>query len=500
MNERTNERGSLLVALFGPFKTIGIISDQILLVGKATMSRGPQRRQRRKHFWWKVVGVLCIVQVVSQMTFVFFFRLNDSWTTRWWWWWSVTSTGVSTSTITDDRPCRVAITNSEPFHFETLESVGTLLPLRFLQAAAMVTTPELQQTTRTTATSRRRRRRSCRTWIFDLHLPQRPTPRFDPWVKYFHKHVLQRGTSQHGYNNRTWGRLILYPKKSTWPTIPQYIARPDMHYDVLIEASCYCQTEKGLKRLVNDPRQICIFHQDCPTAKQSWANRSVWLSPHHRPQYYLPAALPRVGSGGRSNDDEPYNNHSSYAQRRDLTPLQLCVTGNSRRRQWSLLEHYLQHEHHAVTSSPPFEIRIYSDGSLPTPLQVYADRVHMLNIDDYWEFHDSIATHCHALVFLVTRQANVNYFRQTGGLQKLTGSMPLVVAYRLPYMVHEELYNLYRDDLPLRDTHAAYDTDHDTRQMTIPFATHTDDVANFTSALSTLLLRLQDYYYGDQVV
>uniref|UniRef100_A0A7S3P9E3 Uncharacterized protein n=1 Tax=Amphora coffeiformis TaxID=265554 RepID=A0A7S3P9E3_9STRA len=403
-----------------------------------------------------------------------------------------------------DRPCRVAITNSEPFHFETLESIGTLLPFKFLRAAAFSTEEHHHQQQQTGG-------RGCRTWIFDLHLPQRPTPRFAPWVKYFTKHVQGVEINQDDIidpdnknttsSTRTWGRLVLYPKKSNWPTIPSRIARK---YDVMIEASCYCQAERGLQQLANNPRQVCIFHQACPTAAQSllWANRSVWLSPHHRPRYYLPTALPKVGSNGHNHNNNNNNNDSLYAKRSNHTPLQLCVTGNSRRRQWSLLEHYLQQQQqYRVTPSPPlFDIRIYSDGGLPIPLQPYASRVHLVNTNDYWEFHASIATRCHALIFLVTRQGNANYFPRAGdeGLQKLTGSMPLVVAYRIPYMVHEELYDLYQDDLPIRDDDDNYDDDVTRQSTIIPFATHTDDAANFTAALSEFLPRLQNYYYGDQ--
>ena len=404
----------------------------------------PQRPRLRR--LWNVVLCLCALQVWS-----IFSLLAVHYRTL-----LFPTTFTTTNNNNNSPTCRVAITNSQPFHFETLESIGALLPASFLQAAAT--------------------HRACSAWIFDLHLPDRPTPRFDPWAWYFKQRVLEQQQAMNdddddNNNNRTWGRLVLYKKKSTWTNIPRLVA----DYDVTVEASCYCDAERGLNQLANNARHVCIFHQACGQAARSslFANRSVWLSPHHRPQYYLPTALPVVAN--------------SWDTRRRKTPLQLCVTGNSRRRQWSLLEPSLQQQQQQRQhddTSPPFEIRIYSDGELPAQLQPYTNQLHLVNTHDYVEFHENIASNCHALVFLVTRTGNSNYF--AGGLQKLTGSMPLVVAYRLPYVVHQELYDLYRDDLPIRD------------ETTIPFATHADDVVNFTTALAEFLPRLRDYYYyGD---
>ena len=388
------------------------------------------------------------------------------------------------------RTCRVAITNAQPFHYETLESIGTLLPLRFLQAAiAAGGGASVDATTD---------QRMCTHWVFDLHLLHRKTPRFSPWIEYYTKSV-QGTTVVHSVTQdssriitRTWGELVLYRSNggssfSLWSFWRQrgrewQLRQAVTAYDVTVEASCYCDTKRGLQHLRDNPHQICIFHQACPPAMDDaqTVNRSVWLNPHFPHHYYLPTALPKI----------PPSTRASLSLSSTSDPLHICVTGNIERRQWSLLQQYLEQEEDEEeesgqknNASVPFEIYMFSSGdTLPSPLQNYSQRIRWIQTDDYVEFHARIVHECHALAFLVTRRGNPQYFRH---LQKLTGSMPLVVAYQLPYVVHADLYHLYRHHLPTRGRAS---------DRTLPFATHQDDAASFVRSMSEFLPQLREYY------
>jgi hypothetical protein len=61
----------------------------------------------------------------------------------------------------------------------------------------------------------------------------------------------------------------------------------------------------------------------------------------------------------------------------------------------------------------------------------------------------------------------------TKSLLKLSGTLPVVLAYQTPVVLHQELYELYKDHM-----------------STLAGATHTDDAESFAAAMMVLLDKL----------
>jgi hypothetical protein len=76
---------------------------------------------------------------------------------------------------------------------------------------------------------------------------------------------------------------------------------------------------------------------------------------------------------------------------------------------------------------------------------------------------------------LVSKKKQRDYFDTAGSRQKLSGAIPIVIAYKLPVVIHEELYDLYQDSL-----------------SSIAHATHSDSAPSFNAAMNQLLDALDD--------
>jgi hypothetical protein len=200
----------------------------------------------------------------------------------------------------------------------------------------------------------------------------------------------------------------------------------------------------------DNPYRTCVFQERCP--RMANFPRALWPSPLHE-QYYIPTVLPR----------QP-------AQKPSSAPHQLCIVGSTNRRSWGLLRSFLDG---SVTRAWRFQLQILGFGEYPEALEDYRDLIRMSSPVDYREFH-RLAAQCDGILMLVTKSSHVNYFATPESLLKLSGTLPIVLAYQIPVILHEELYQLYKDHLP----------------SNVTIATHTDDVDSFVAAMKDFLDQL----------
>jgi hypothetical protein len=76
---------------------------------------------------------------------------------------------------------------------------------------------------------------------------------------------------------------------------------------------------------------------------------------------------------------------------------------------------------------------------------------------------------------LVSKTTHPNYFVTSKSLLKLSGTLPVVLAYQTPVVLHQDLYELYKDHL-----------------STLTVATHTDDADSFAAAMMVFLDKLDE--------
>jgi hypothetical protein len=321
------------------------------------------------------------------------------------------------------QPCRVAVTNSVATHYETLESIAALLPLQYLSLPDSCNKMSL---------------------VFDYHVFA-SEERVQSWVFYFHVAMQGKDVSSFTTDNvkRAIGHLFLYqqlPKKSG-------ILVPT-DYDATIEASCYCRGKHD-KWMNADAHRSCIFHEKCPLVSDH--PRALWPSPHHS-HYYIPTLLPHQPARPTSR-----------------TPHQLCIVGGTGRRNWPLLQSFLDQN---LGISSRLSLQILGFGDYPKALQNYRSMANMTSPTDFAEFH-RLAAQCNGILMLVSKTTHPDYFVTEKSLLKLSGAIPLVLAYQTPVVLHQELYELYKEHL-----------------STLPVATHTDDAESFGVAMMVFLDKL----------
>lgn len=347
---------------------------------------------------------------------------------------------------TTKMSCRVAVTNSKTWHYETLESIAGQMPLYYLN----LTLP-------------------CQSIVFDYHISAQGK-RYKSWVTYFDTFMQGRDVSNlSGAENgspsvrRIIGDLVLHDNVAGHEIIDS--SRFDnVTYDTQVEASCYCQdgmavNNHGEKWMLEESHRTCIFHEVCPIVSKH--PRALWPSPHHE-HYYIPTILPRVRQSNESA----------------TTPKPMCVVGATHKREWNFLKQVFN----STTVTRGIKVHILGFGHFPEELLEYKKSITMASIMDYREFHEEVAR-CGAILLLLSKSKQPQYFVTTKSSQKLTGALPPVLAYNLPVLMHEELYNLYKADLPANLVYATHNEDLDSFQGAMNMFLEKLDVRNRTQSL-----------------
>jgi hypothetical protein len=157
-------------------------------------------------------------------------------------------------------------------------------------------------------------------------------------------------------------------------------------------------------------------------------------------------------------------------------PYEFCSVGSIGRRDWSLLEDVAYNHSSAVASKLQFHL--LGRGEIPSILSErngtvdWKPVVRQTDVDSYYDFESSLAKTCHVLMALVSKAANPDYFEA----QKVTAAMVHSAAYKIPVIVHHELYPTYKEYLPKE------------------VETHSDDASSFTAAVLRMIARLDDAY------
>jgi hypothetical protein len=345
---------------------------------------------------------------------------------------------IVTDTATAPRPCRVAVTNSFPAHYETLESIASLFPLDAIQLPQQCNSKIIQ---------------------FDYYLKEPSAPgRRTHWIDFFETTLKGTKVSMPQADNvtRYIGELHLQPavRGQLTPSRSEYL------YDAIIEATCYCYQRRIMEWMMAESGRSCIFHDRCPEAVAD--PRAVWLSPMHK-KYYIPTVLP----GSMYSQLQP--------QQRPLqlegTPHKLCVVGTTKRRDWGLLKGYLESTLGAIAAaSSRFTIQIFGNlGGYPEALEGYRNMTTMESPEDDRDFYLA-SSQCDGLLLLVSKEKQPAYFNITDGRQMMSGAIPSVIAFQLPVVLHEEQYAVYQDQL-----------------SSITHATHSDSAPSFNAAMNQLL-------------
>lgn len=367
-------------------------------------------------------------------------------------------TGGGVSTLHARRnetksPCLVAVTSSATYHFEVLESIASQLPLHYLNLSECDTTSlvfDFHIVTHWPPLNR------FKFWnLRKLWRSPTPSPLSISWMSYFESemkgntYIQQARSPDSPTITRTVGELVVHPHNHE----RNPILITNGAYHATIEATCPC-SPYSVQSLRQDPTRSCIFHDACPAVKDH--PRAIWVSPYHE-QFFIPTALPKMPP--RVAED----------------PLCLCVIGNVDRRSWGLLKAFLDSAT-KMDKESLVRIQILGAGDFPKELEIHKDRIQLSSPIGYSEFHQRVAADCDAILLLLTKEHQPHYFHGAQSFLRLTGSLPLVMAYHKPVVMHQDLYPFYDKFVP----------------SDLVAVTHTDETSSFVAAVWDLLDTLRN--------
>ena len=405
------------------------------------------------------------------------------------------------------RPCRVAVTNRRPYHYEILESMASQFPVEYmnLPIAAYESSYPSQSQQPPLCDSQKLH--------FDYFgvdhetvvgipirdpfvppelrrtLPQRFLNRFHSYRKYFNKAMRNRDARPDPFwpQNPDHHASLSSSAQQRW--IGNFFQldtdRLDPNeksekYDVVIEASCFCEQD-SINWLLAESKRICIFHFRCDPLV--FHPRSVWISPHHQ-RFFLPTLLPLLNqsthSVGNTHEHEQQQQQqrllsSSSSISSSSRTHKLCVVGDFERRASHLLVAYLASQHgQRSRNDNRFRLELIGGAHEPRSfLQNRSSYVKYIFPKGYEQFYRQILT-CDGILGLVSPDVpeSRHYFNSTPDSHlMLSGTLSILIQYKLPFVIHDELFNLYQDYIA----------------PNVPHQLHGNDVESFIDAMVEFL-------------
>jgi hypothetical protein len=317
-------------------------------------------------------------------------------------------------TINRQSGCKVIVLNQEHnYHYEVLESILAMFPLPPRMTCNLTNT-------------------SFTFVIADGHEKDFYHVRSESWYNYATQVMISKSYSA---------------IEGQYRFLSSVIRSSSIHdvrgFDYEIRASCYCRSEVDRDWLFQNESRFCIFHEVCNNSI-SHSPRVIGLNPQFNNSFF-PSLLP------------------TFNQTRSVDQLthHLCIVGEGKRREYSLLSEYLWN--HPFYSGLHFHH--FGIGNVQKPMKPFAKDITLHPNPNFTEYQYDLYDTCDAILSLLSRSMHPEYFE---GPTKLSGGIVQAAAYRKPILLHEDLAAVYHDYL----THVEV---------------HDDDPDSFSLALSRLL-------------
>mmetsp|Transcript_38924 Transcript_38924/g.94125 ORF Transcript_38924/g.94125 Transcript_38924/m.94125 type:complete len:450 (-) Transcript_38924:207-1556(-) len=332
--------------------------------------------------------------------------------------------------------CQIRVYNMLEVHYEVIESVAKQIPYEYLN----LTTTTTNYTNINTTTQQQQHQ--CNHYHLHFEFDSKASGK------------LRAKTWLADMNDRVNGTLLQdFATNITRSFGPAYLGvSPQLHsdWDATIQVSCACDAATRdwllLDTAAATTKNICINHGKC-----NWTDampNSIQVSPHFE-RYFVPSALPKfdlLQDFGEARDDK----------------LEICTIGSTWRRNWRLVVPFLQDASNANLWDK-IRFRFLGKGGMPYPLRPY----HNLTLFQPNQIGDDRKYYaaeraCGMIMLPISRipkgKNYMHYFKSVNGSAwKLSGTIPPIIAFERPFLVPNEILDLYRRELPLHVPHRGFD-------------------------------------------
>lgn len=389
------------------------------------------------------------------------------------------TTITSSTTIAannDKRACHVVITNAPDFHYEVIESTALRYPLPFHKFNCTTSKPI----------------------IFDFVL-------YNNW---FGKVDITAGKVKPKYLNDSefwsWNTYfesylqykILDRVDGTKAFFNQVLKFSDMddktdEVDAKIDASCDIN-QMFIRKMIKDDRLFCVLHGICDRCKELHYERSCFISPmwpkeqctfmtldlpkFDKSEFFVSTSGHEPISGGIEGNPMHQPNDTITTTSSSSNTMRICVFGGNRNHTMlsNLFTKVPYQKYNATFHVGGRDIRQLSKVYERSGIDM--SKVHIFYEKRYREYYRNVAQ-CH--IYLPATDPNEKPSHFPTGMKKLTGSIPQVIAYKLPSVMHMELEKLYHEYL-----------------LHCPVEVYDDTFESKVKALTRMMERVSQYSSG----
>jgi hypothetical protein len=189
-----------------------------------------------------------------------------------------------------------------------------------------------------------------------------------------------------------------------------------------------------ITRLEQDERKYCLLHGYVPALDDNEYLRSktCWISPMFPPDhcFFLPLALP-----------------PKQKRIREEKELTVCAPGGGGRSQLDMIILFLQIPYSKYNVTLKILTRkIHEDAMRVTKKQGMQDRIEWITEKDFVKYFQTVSN-CDIYVPLTDPRTRPAFFRTgvPGGGKSLSGSIPPIIQYEIPSVMHVELEAIYHE-------------------------------------------------------
>lgn len=331
-----------------------------------------------------------------------------------------------------DRPCRVVLENAIDYHHEVIESVARFYPLPWDNFNCSTSKPIIYDFA-----------------LFENYFPQKVKfyigrkPRhlneteFWGWRKYF-QFNLQGKTIERSESNHDQSTLFLrktYVFFNALISRDQYDVSPYGPADAIIDVSCGID-KNFIPRLETEGRSYCLLHGYVPELDSNTfvRDKTCWISPMFPPDhcFFLPLALPPKSKPTALG----VPNHKQ---------IQICAPGGGGRDQTAIIQifQFISYKKYDCV------LRILTRKMQNTARRRaeklgLLDRVEWISERDFMKYYE-VVSNCDIYLPMTDPISRPAFFRTgvKGGGKSLSGSIPVIIKYKIPSVMHVELENIY---------------------------------------------------------
>ena len=332
---------------------------------------------------------------------------------------------------TSNRACRVILENTIDYHHEVIESVVRYYPLPWETFNCTISKPiifdfalfenQFPHNIKFSIGRRPKHLNETEFWgwkaYFESNLQGKVVPRFEP----------RKGVSTEISSTKT--RALFNNLVST----SQYDESPDGPADAIIDVSCGIDKD-FITQLEQNKRKHCLLHGYVPELDDNEYVRSktCWISPMFPSDhcFFLPLALPPVQKIIRKEKK-----------------LQVCIPGAGGRIQKSMIEMFSQINYSKYNVHLKILTRRIQQNAVKLSTGKHLeDRVEWISESDFTRYAHTVAN-CDIYLPWSDPKSRPAFFRTgvPGGGKSLSGSIPPIIKYKMPSVMHKEMEAIYHE-------------------------------------------------------